>query len=144
LLAGSGPADRDATMGRNKVLKDLAWGLASRGIAVLRFDKVTYTHRGTLDVTDFTVIDEYVRPAVSAVGLLREHPSVDAARVFVLGHSQGGTVARASRPRNLRSPGWSCWPVPHSRCTMLWCASFVTSQHFASQGWTSTPIRASR
>ncbi|MGH7290961.1 MAG: alpha/beta hydrolase family protein, partial [Myxococcota bacterium] len=43
LLAGSGPADRDATMGRNKIFKDIAWGLASRGIAVLRFDKVTYT-----------------------------------------------------------------------------------------------------
>ena len=94
LLAGSGPVDRDVTMGRNKVFRDLAWGLASRGIAVLRFDKVTYTHRDALaDVTDFTVIDEYVRPAVAAVRLLREHRLVDAARVFVLGHSQGGTVA---------------------------------------------------
>jgi dienelactone hydrolase len=94
LLAGSGPADRDATIGRNKVFKDIAWGLASRGIAALRFDKVTYTHRDTLAaVTDFTVIDEYVRPAVAAVRLLREHPLVDATRVFVLGHSQAGTVA---------------------------------------------------
>jgi dienelactone hydrolase len=93
LLAGSGPVDRDVTMGRNKVFRDLAWGLATRGIAVLRFDKVTYTHNDTLDVSDFTVIDEYVRPAVAAVRLLREHPFVDAARVFVLGHSQGGTVA---------------------------------------------------
>lgn len=94
LLAGSGPLDRDATLGRNKILKDLAWGLASRGIAVLRFDKVTYTHRNALaNVTDFTVVDEYVQPAVAAVRLLRNHPSVDAARVFVLGHSQGGTMA---------------------------------------------------
>lgn len=94
LLAGSGPADRDATMGRNKIFTDLAWGLASRGIAVLRFDKVTYTHQEALaDVTDFTVIDEYVRPAVAAVRLLREHRSVDSARVFLLGHSLGGTVA---------------------------------------------------
>lgn len=94
LLAGSGPADRDATMGRNKILKDLAWGLASRGIAVLRFDKVTYTHQEALaDVTDFTVIDEYVRPAVAAVELLRDHPLIDSAGVFIVGHSQGGTVA---------------------------------------------------
>ena len=94
LLGGSGPGDRDATMGRNKILKDLAWGLASRGIAVLRFDKVTYTHRDALaDATDFTVVDEYVQPAVAAIRLLREHPSVDAARVFVAGHSQGGTMA---------------------------------------------------
>ncbi|MBJ7340500.1 alpha/beta hydrolase [Mycolicibacterium sp.] len=93
LLAGSGPADQDATLGRNKILRDLAWGLASRGIAVLRFDKVTYTYRGKLDVTTFTVVDEYVRPAIAAVRLLREHPLVDPARVFVLGHSQGGTMA---------------------------------------------------
>jgi len=94
LLAGSGPVDRDATIGRNKILKDLAWGLASRGIAVLRFDKVTYTHRDALaDVTDFTVVDEYVKPAVAAIQLLLDHPSVDPAAVFVLGHSQGGTMA---------------------------------------------------
>lgn len=94
LVPGSGPADRDATIGRNKIMKDLAWGLASQGIAVLRFDKVTHTQGKALaDVTDFTVVDEYVRPAVAAVRLLRDHPSVDAGRVFVLGHSQGGTVA---------------------------------------------------
>ena len=44
LLAGSGPNDRDETIGRNKPLKDLAWGLASAGVGVLRFDKVTFAH----------------------------------------------------------------------------------------------------
>ena len=44
LVAGSGSLDRDETIGRNKPFKDIAWGLASRGVAVLRFDKVTYTH----------------------------------------------------------------------------------------------------
>ena len=33
-----------STIGRSKPLKDLAWGLASRGVAVLRFDKVTHAH----------------------------------------------------------------------------------------------------
>ncbi|OPX12788.1 serine aminopeptidase domain-containing protein [Mycobacterium sp. AT1] len=94
LLAGSGPADRDATIGRNKIMKDLTWGLASQGIAALRFDKVTHTHREALaDVTDFTVVDEYVKPAVAAIQLLRDHPAVDPTRIFVLGHSQGGTLA---------------------------------------------------
>ncbi|MEP7023901.1 MAG: hypothetical protein ABJB47_08855 [Actinomycetota bacterium] len=45
LLSGSGPGDRDETYGRNKPFKDLAWGLASRGVAVLRFDKVTHAYR---------------------------------------------------------------------------------------------------
>jgi uncharacterized protein len=94
LLAGSGPLDGDSTIGRNKPFKDLAWGLATQGIAVARFDKVTHTHgpRVAHDA-DFTVDDEYLHHAVAAVHLLREQPSVDPHKVFVLGHSLGGTVA---------------------------------------------------
>jgi len=94
LLAGSGPMDRDETIGRNKPFKDLAWGLASRGVAVLRFDKVTYAHPSEVKkAQDVTVADEYVPQAVAAVHLLRQHAAVDAGRVFLLGHSLGGTVA---------------------------------------------------
>jgi uncharacterized protein len=94
LLAGSGAHDRDETIGRNKPFKDLAWGLAGRGVAVLRFDKVTYAHPSEVQAAgDFTVAEEYVPHAVAAIALLRQHPAVDAERVFVLGHSLGGTVA---------------------------------------------------
>ena len=94
LLAGSGPLDRDETIGRNKPLKDIAWGLASRGIAVLRFDKVTYAHAAEVkQAQEFTLSDEYVPHARAAVELLRAHPAVDPERVFLLGHSLGGTVA---------------------------------------------------
>ena len=41
LVHGSGPHDRDETIGPNKPSKDLAWGLASRGIAVMRYEKRT-------------------------------------------------------------------------------------------------------
>ena len=44
LLSGSGAHDQDETIGRNKPLKDLAWGLASADVAVLRFEKVTHAH----------------------------------------------------------------------------------------------------
>ncbi|ONI92117.1 hypothetical protein ALI22I_05765 [Saccharothrix sp. ALI-22-I] len=94
LLSGGGPFDRDATTGPNKPLKDLAWGLASRGVAVLRFDKVTHTHGALVaDTPDFTMADEYVPHAIAAVHVLRQQPTVDPARVFVLGHSMGGKVA---------------------------------------------------
>jgi dienelactone hydrolase len=94
LLAGSGPMDRDETIGRNKPFKDLAWGLASAGVAVLRFDKVTYAHPSEISQAgDVTVVEEYVRHASAAIHLLQAHPDVDASRVFVLGHSLGGTVA---------------------------------------------------
>ena len=94
LLAGSGSLDRDETIGRNKPLKDIAWGLASRGIATIRFDKVTYAHADELkDAHDFTLADEYLPDAVAAIKLLGEHPAVAGDRVFLLGHSLGGTVA---------------------------------------------------
>jgi len=94
LLAGSGVLDRDETIGRNKPFKDLAWGLASGGVAVLRFDKVTFAHPAEVKGSaDFTLADEYVPHAVAAVELLGRHPGVDAGRIVLLGHSLGGTAA---------------------------------------------------
>ncbi|MCA2226252.1 alpha/beta hydrolase family protein [Nonomuraea aurantiaca] len=94
LLSGGGPFDRDETSGANKPLKDLAWGLAGRGVAVLRFDKVTCAHAEQVAArADFTMREEYVPHAVAAVHLLQDHPAVDAARVHVAGHSMGGKVA---------------------------------------------------
>ncbi len=93
VLLASGPADRDMTTGPNKPFKDLAWGLASRGVAVLRFDKVNHVHGQVGTEPGFTMADEYVPHAVAAVRVLRRQPEVDPARVFVLGHSGGGKAA---------------------------------------------------
>ncbi|HKD77609.1 MAG TPA: alpha/beta fold hydrolase [Ktedonobacterales bacterium] len=93
LLSGGGPFDRDETDGPNRPLKDLAWGLASRGVAVVRFDKVTYAHsRQVANIDDFTMTEEYVPHAVAAIHMLQRQPSVDPTRIFVLGHSMGGKV----------------------------------------------------
>lgn len=89
LLSGGGAFDRDETVGPNKIMKDLAWGLASRGVAVLRFDKVTYVDSAAASRPGFTAVDEYVPAAVAAIRLLRE--TVE--RVYVLGHSMGGKIA---------------------------------------------------
>ncbi|WP_280419257.1 alpha/beta hydrolase family protein [Nocardia carnea] len=94
LLAGGGPFDRDGTAGPNKNLKDIAWGLASRGVAVLRFDKATYAHRDRVAATpDFTPTDEYVPHAVAGIETLRGLAAVDGDRVYVIGHSMGGRFA---------------------------------------------------
>lgn len=94
LLAGSGSLDRDETIGRNKPFKDVAWGLATEGVAVLRFDKVTYAHVGELQHADqFTLSDEYLPHTLAALERLRAVAEVDDARIFLLGHSLGGTVA---------------------------------------------------
>src|SRR5450755_220878 len=94
LVHGSGPNDRDETVGGAKVFKDLAEGLASRGIVVLRYEKRTLQYRSRIAaIKNFTVEEETVEDAVNAITLLRTQPEVNAGRVFVLGHSLGGYVA---------------------------------------------------
>jgi uncharacterized protein len=95
LVQGSGPLDRDETVGPNRPFRDLAWGLASRGVAVLRYDKRTYAYpaQTASRLSTFTVQQESIDDALAAVKLLRGLPDIDSERIFVLGHSLGGTVA---------------------------------------------------
>lgn len=94
LVHGSGPNDRDETVGPNRPFKDLAWGLASQGIAVLRYDKRTKVYGEQIAaLTVFTTKEETVDDAALAVDVLRETPNIDPERVFVLGHSLGGYLA---------------------------------------------------
>lgn len=97
LVHGSGPNDRDETIGPNKPFRDIAWGLASRGIAVLRYEKRTrvYGQKVVADkqiLSSFTVNDETVDDAASAVNLLQQMERIDPDRIFVLGHSLGGML----------------------------------------------------
>ena len=93
LVHGSGPNDRDETVGATKPFRDLAWGLASRGIAVLRYEKRTRQHAAKLAAVEgFTVQQETIDDALSAAALLRATAGIDAARVYVLGHSLGGML----------------------------------------------------
>src|SRR4030095_10169400 len=89
---GSGPNDRDETVGANKIFKDLAEGLASAGIAVLRYEKRTYTYGDQLTNT-ITIDDEVVLDAIAATRTLAARAEIDRARVFVIGHSLGAMLA---------------------------------------------------
>lgn len=96
LVHGSGPNDRDETIGPNKIFRDMAWGLASKGIAVLRYDKRTLKHASEFTedlVLKMTVKEEVIEDALLAVNLMREAPEIDSNRVFLLGHSLGASVA---------------------------------------------------
>jgi uncharacterized protein len=92
LVHGSGPNDRDASVGSNKIFKDLAEGLASAGIAVVRYDKRTFAYGDRL-TNAITIDDEVVHDAIAATRVLAAHPKVDPQRVFVVGHSLGGQLA---------------------------------------------------
>ena len=94
LVHGSGPNDRDETVGGTKVFKDLAEGLASRGVVVLRYEKRTRLYGSRVAaIKHFTVADETVDDAAKGAALLRTQKEVDPNKVFVLGHSLGGYVA---------------------------------------------------
>jgi len=93
LVPGSGMGDRDVTVGPNKIFRDLAWGLASHGIVVLRAEK-----RLTQHVEKFrsrrimpSIRTEVIDDGVAGVEFLKMQPEVDRKRVYVLGHSQGAT-----------------------------------------------------
>jgi uncharacterized protein len=94
LVHGSGPNDRDETIGPNKPFRDIAGGLASQGIAVLRYEKRTkqYGAQMAADQATLTVKEETIDDAVAAVALLRQTAGIDPQRIFVLGHSLGGML----------------------------------------------------
>ena len=93
LVHGSGANDRDETQGPNKPFQDLAWGLASQGIAVLRYDKRARVYPGkVVTLPNLTVKDETIDDALAAVAVLRQTPQIDPKRIFVLGHSLGGML----------------------------------------------------
>lgn len=93
LVHGSGPNDRDETVGPNKVFRDLAIGLAKQGIATLRYEKRTraLAERFVATAGDWTVDDEIVDDAVAALAQLAARN--DLGPVFVIGHSEGALFA---------------------------------------------------
>jgi len=108
LVHGSGPQDRDETMGPNKIFKDIAWGLAARGIAVLRYDKITQAHPAKfmkLLMKGFTMDTETTNDALKAAAQLRGHPLVQSTRVFYLGHSQGAMAGPRAGERDPKLAG---------------------------------------
>ncbi|WP_218080484.1 alpha/beta hydrolase [Anthocerotibacter panamensis] len=95
LVHGSGPNDRDESIGPNKPFRDLALGLASRRIAVLRYEKRTKEHAAKLrSLKDtITIKEETLDDALAAVALLRKSPKIASGQIYILGHSLGGTLA---------------------------------------------------
>ncbi|MBD3414543.1 MAG: alpha/beta fold hydrolase [Candidatus Aminicenantes bacterium] len=109
LVHGSGPNDRDESVGANKPFKDLAWGLASQKIAVLRYDKRTKVH-GSKMVSEksipLTVFEESIEDALHAAHLLRTTERIDPEHIYILGHSLGGTLIPRIAPLDQRASGF--------------------------------------
>lgn len=92
---GSGPNDRDGTIGPNKVFRDMAQGLAQQGIVSLRYDKRTFVYQFEPKVVNdsMTIYEETINDAVDAVNLAKQFSFIDTNQIFIIGLSQGAMCA---------------------------------------------------
>ncbi len=91
---GSGSSNMDEKVYKLTPFKDLAEGLAEKGIASIRYDKRSFAHAfKLLKEKDMTVRQETIEDAVLAADLLKNHPNIDPEKVFIVGHSMGGMLA---------------------------------------------------
>lgn len=139
LVHGSGPQDRDETIGGNRPFLDIARGLAAHGIAVLRYDKRTHARPQDFQSGSFNVDDETTDDAVAALSALAADPRIDGKRIFVLGHSQGGMLAPRIASRWPQARGAILWAAPAR--TLLNCCPSRTA---ICCRWTARSVRLSR
>jgi len=97
MLSGSGPNNRDSEIGPNSPFKDIAHGLASKGIITFRFDKRTkiYGKKIFQNNLDLTLNEEYYEDTDYAIEFLQNYCKINKIKIknlIILGHSQGGTV----------------------------------------------------
>lgn len=91
LIAGSGPQDRDETVAGHRPFLVLADHLTRKGLAVLRYDK-----RGIGKSTgnfDQATTEDFASDAVAAVAYLKSQKEIDAGKIGLIGHSEGGIIA---------------------------------------------------
>lgn len=101
MVTGSGPQNRDEELFGFKPFRVIADHLARRGIAALRYDD-----RGvgkSTGATPESTTEDFAADALAGVALLAKRPEVQAGRIGVIGHSEGGLVAAlaASRSRDI-------------------------------------------
>jgi hypothetical protein len=107
LLHGAGAEDKDRTSGPLKPSRDLALGLATEGIASIRYDKRTklYPLKGN-DAEQFTVNDEVIDDAVSAIERVRElaakeYPQLDASKIIIVAPNLASTLVPRINDRDV-------------------------------------------
>ncbi|WP_157418329.1 alpha/beta hydrolase [Bacillus cereus] len=95
LVHGAGIHDRDATYLGTKILRDIAVGLSSNGIAVLRYEKRTLEHALKMSAEPVTLDRDTTDDAIYAAKSAAQQEGIDPNNIFILGHSQGaGTMPR--------------------------------------------------
>lgn len=97
IVGEAGPTDKDFTFGENKPYKDLAGGLATQGFASFRYDKRAQRYpmfllRDKIAFANFTCREDYLDDLYNAIDEIKKLNFIDADRIYILGHGQGGML----------------------------------------------------
>ena len=93
LISGTGQNTRDEDVWGHKVFLILADALTREGLAVLRYDKRGVG--GSSGDYDAATTADFTSDVEAAVAWLKTQSQIDASRIGVLGHSEGGIIAPA-------------------------------------------------
>jgi dienelactone hydrolase len=113
LIHDSGAMDRDSTIGPNKPFRQIAWGLATQGVAVLRYDKRSFVFGERLSQASPSIETEVIEDVVNAITAVSRIPSVSS--IFLAGHGLGGRVAPVIATRDSRVDGIILLATPARR-----------------------------
>lgn len=131
MVHGSGPNDRDETVGPNKLFRDLADSLQAHGIASLRYEKRTRIY-GAASLPAGREMDydvEVVEDALSALRLAAAQPEVDGSRLFIVGHSLGAMLAPRIAERAPEVAGVVMLAAPARKLTDLLIGQSIYLRH---------------
>lgn len=98
LVSGSGPQNRDGEIFNHKPFLVIADYLTRNGIAVLRYDDRGVG--GSNGASPALTTDDFVRDAHGAFDFLLSRKEIDPARIGIIGHSEGGTIAFIAAAQN--------------------------------------------
>ncbi len=98
MITGSGPENRDEEVFGHKPFLIIADYLSSQGIAVLRMDDRGVG--GSAGSSPQQTIDEMADDVLSGVDFLKARKEIDAKKIGVIGHSEGGIVGPIAASRS--------------------------------------------
>jgi pimeloyl-ACP methyl ester carboxylesterase len=98
MITGSGPQNRDEEILGFRIFQAIADRLARQGIATYRYDDRGIG--GSTGSLAAATTPEFAGDALAALASLKTRTDIDAARIGMLGHSEGATVAAIAAARS--------------------------------------------
>jgi pimeloyl-ACP methyl ester carboxylesterase len=127
LITGSGPQDRDETIGLHKSFFVIADYFTRQGIAVLRVDD-RGAGKSTGNFATATSVD-FASDVMAGIRYLKTRTDIDTAKIGLLGHSEGAMIAPyvATRSKDVSFIVMLAGPVEGGMKTMYYQA---VTKHF--------------